>query len=461
MSQPSLSEVDQTRLTMQPETGVRPNPSATRMQLLYGVNQADECWDFALGPQRERIWARLREIDTRIIRLFLFDKGAPDHLTEWPVFAAYVEAILNVGATPMITFGRFRRPFDDPRAIRWFAEQCADVVWSCLEQWGGEIVRNWYWCMLNEPNNGWISGGLSFEQYRRLYEAVAHRILHWLGPYLCGRKPLIGGPAVEGFPPFWWDWPWRFVNEIDNELIGFVDWHRYADWRDCGENGAPHDEATYRALMMSQALDYEFRARAVAQLVGGREILNICGELNTHSHYTIPVRERFNYSVFGAAFYISALLHLMRGGSNVEMYWTGTEDQGGYGMMDKNGEPRPAFHAKRLCTQYIRYGDWIWFPTSERGQSTLDVVAALGENGRLSALFVHLKDRVATYTASEFADQLSNCRVLLKIDEGTGNQVVEQPCDGTIRFDGYGVAVVTNAVARTDEAGHLVGYETP
>lgn len=435
----------------EPEIAVTgPNLTETRMQLRYGVNQADECWDFALGPQRERIWARLREIDTRLIRLFVFDKGGPDPVTEWPVFASYVQAVLNVGATPMITFGKFHRPFDDPRAIRWFAELCADVAWNCIEQWGGEVVRDWYWCVLNEPNNGWISGGLTFEQYRRIYEEVAHRILRWLAPHLDGRKPLIGGPAVEGFQPFWWDWPWRFVKEIDNSLIGFVDWHRYADWRDSGENGAPRDEATYRALIMSQAPDYEYRSRAIARLLDGRVILNICGELNTHSHYTTDVRARFNYSIFGATFYVAALLHLMRGSADFEMFWTGTEDKGGYGMMEKNGDPRPAFHAKRLCTQYIRYGDWISFPTWERGNPAVDVVLARGEDGRRSALFVHLEDQVATYALSGLDATLANCLILLKIDEGTGNQVVEMNCDGTVTFEGYGVAVVTNAVPRAD-----------
>jgi hypothetical protein len=53
-------------------------PNEVRMQMLYGVNQADQCRDFALGPARERIWEHLRALDTRIIRLFLFDKGAPD-----------------------------------------------------------------------------------------------------------------------------------------------------------------------------------------------------------------------------------------------------------------------------------------------------------------------------------------------------------------------------------------------
>jgi hypothetical protein len=33
----------------------------------------------------------------------------------------------------------------------------------------------------------------------------------------------------------------------------------------------------------------------------------------------------------------------------------------------------------------------------------------------------------------------------LRIDAGTGNRVVIEPFDGTVRFDGYGVAVVTHA----------------
>ena len=51
------------------------DPKEIRMQMIYGVNQADQCWDFALGAEREHIWQRLREIDTRLIRLFLFDKA--------------------------------------------------------------------------------------------------------------------------------------------------------------------------------------------------------------------------------------------------------------------------------------------------------------------------------------------------------------------------------------------------
>ena len=108
--------------------------------------------------------------------------------------------------------------------------------------------------------------------------------------------------------------------------------------------------------------------------------------------------------------------------------------------------PTPLFHTRKLCAQYLRYGDWLSFPTYDHGDPAVDVVISRGQEGRKSALLVHLKDSAATYALSELASGLAECRVLLKIDGGTGNQVLETSCDGTVRFEGYGVAVVTNLV---------------
>src|SRR5262245_64787050 len=117
------------------------------MNLLYGVNQAYQLCDFAMGPPRDRIWTQLRKIDTRLIRLFLFDKGAPNHVNEWEIFASHVQAVLNVGAKPMITFAKFAPPFDDPWSIRAFADRSAEVVRRCIEQWVGDTVSGWYLCV--------------------------------------------------------------------------------------------------------------------------------------------------------------------------------------------------------------------------------------------------------------------------------------------------------------------------
>src|SRR6266852_5969507 len=72
----------------------------TPMRLQYGVNESDSWWHFALGENRERLWARLRELDVRIIRLFVFDKHAPDPVADWPSLRACIQAVLNVGRHP-------------------------------------------------------------------------------------------------------------------------------------------------------------------------------------------------------------------------------------------------------------------------------------------------------------------------------------------------------------------------
>jgi hypothetical protein len=414
----------------------------TRLRLRYGLNEADSWWHFARGPHHGHIQQRLCELGVDIVRIFLFDKGTPDPVDEWEAFAGYVQAVLNVGAVPMITFAKFRRPYDDPRALRWFAERCGDVAWGCQEQWG-EAVRDWYWVVWNEPNSTWIGGGLSFETYRRVYEAVAERVVRWLAP-APGTRPPIGGPSVEGFDPFWMDWVWRFVNEIDPALFGFVNWHRYAEWREHGEKGAPMDAAAHHALIMAQAADYADRARDVARILRGSDALNVCGEWNAHSHYLPTVRARFNQSLFGATYGAAVLLQLMRGGVDAEMLWTGTDVDCGYGVLDGEGRPTPLFHAKKLCARYIRTGDWVRFPTGEDGRADLDAVVARGDEGRTSALLVHRQPGKAAYAVTTLDGRLAACHRLLKLDAGTDGRVVESPCDGRIRFEGYGIAVVTN-----------------
>jgi hypothetical protein len=426
-----------------------------RVRLRYGVNETDSWWHFARGPERERIWQRLREMRTEIIRIFLFDKNAPDPLTEWELFRSYIEAVLSVGAIPMVTFARFDRPFGDPRAVRWFAERCGEIVWSCLEEWGEECVRDWYWSIWNEPNSSWIGGGLTFEQYRTIYEHVSDSILRWLGPCLGPRRLPIGGPGVEGFQPFWMDWISRFVSEVEPKFIGFVNWHRYADWREHGEDGAPSDPATHEAVMLWHAADYETRARSVAKLLDSPEVLNVCGEWNAHSHYLPVVRARFNQSHFAAAYGASALLHLIRGGVDAEMLWTGTDDACGYGVLDPNAIPTPLFYARRLCAQYIRRGDRILLPALPDHVDGLDGMAVRGICGRNSILLAHCEPTTASHRVSELTGAHDGSRRMIKIDQATGNAVRAQSFDGTVTFAGYGVAVLTDTVAGCDVGSEL------
>jgi hypothetical protein len=434
-----------------------------RLRLRYGFNEVDGWWDIGLGPHRERIRHHHRLMGTEVVRVFVFDKPVPDPVAEWDLFAAYVQAVLDMGAVPMITFAKYHPPHDDARSLRTYLARCADVVWSCLEQWGGETVAQWYWCVWNEPNNYHVGGGLSFLQYKRIYEGVAHTVRRHLEPYLGGRKARIGGPALCGFQTYWLDWVSRLVNEVDPDLVSFISWHHYGDWRPAvpsasvgfdlkGDPEAPQG-AAYRDLLMAQTPQYETRARAVARIIGERDIENVCGELNTVVHHNHAFVDGLNQNAFGAAYYASALIHLMRGGADLEMRWTATAHNDAYGVMTREGEPTSACLAKELFAQHVRHGDWVSFPDRRLGNPDLDAVVSRRDDGHLACVFVNTGARSHTLAAAEWDRELTGCREVLRLDTATGGRLVREPFDGTVRLDGYGVAVVSTSPSDAIETG--------
>jgi hypothetical protein len=424
------------------------------MQLRYGFNEIDAWWHLALGEHREPIRRHLRRMGTQVVRIFVFDKPVPDPIRDWGNFAAYVQGVLDAGALPMVTFAKFHPPYD-ARNLRIFSARCAEIVWGCLEQWGGDAVRDWYWCIWNEPNNALIGGGLTFDEYRRIYEEVAGTIYGLLEQHLRGQKARIGGPAVDGFQPFWLDWIARLVGEVDDALVGFVSWHKYGDWRPVVPstslgvdlNGSPDAPtgAGYEALLMAQTPDYEARARAIARILAGRDILNVCGEHNAVVHHDHRYVGGLNQNAFGAAYYASSLIHLLRGGADLEMRWTATANNDAYGLLTENGEPTAACLAKELFAQHVRYGDNVRFPGPQPEMPNVDAVVAWMNNGRRSGIFVHTARKSQVLTAADWHAELEGCRTILRVDTSTGCQVTREPFNGTLRLEGYGIGVVTNA----------------
>ena len=53
-------------------------------------------------------------------------------------------------------------------------------------------------------------------------------------------------------------------------------------------------------------------------------------------------------------------------------------------------------------------------------------------------------------TVSDWDDGLGYCGDVLRVELDTGDRVAREPFDGTVRLQGYGVAVVTNAATGTD-----------
>jgi hypothetical protein len=414
--------------------------------LRYGVNEATGWRDFATGPNREQIRDRLGAIGTRLIRLYVFDRYTPDPVRDWPAFTQYVQAVLDAGATPMITLTRFRPPFDDTPTMRWFVQRCGELAWNCIEQWGGEVVRDWYWCIWNEPNSGWINPGFTFDQYRKIYLAVAHELVRWLGPYLEDQRPLIGGPAIDTFQPFWFDWLWRFVHEIDNALVGFALWHRFGDWRAPGEWGAPRDQAVYRRLLMERTGEYSEVAANVARLVGRRGILNICGRLNANANHQQQVSGPMNHGMVGAVYYAGALIQLMQAGADGELYWMGTDGQGPYGLWDGQARETPAFRAKELVAQAARSNDEILVREPRSGRREFMLTEIRGAGGRRAILILHLCEERRTCELTKVLGTGPDYAVVRKLDEATAGCITTMPFAGKIDFDGLGVAVAMTDV---------------
>jgi hypothetical protein len=60
-------------------------------------------------------------------------------------------------------------------------------------------------------------------------------------------------------------------------------------------------------------------------------------------------------------------------------------------------------------------------------------------------VFVHTAAGRQALAISDWDDALLDCGTLLRLDSSTGGRIIEEPFDGVVRLDGYGVAVVTNA----------------
>lgn len=444
--------------TERPQTAPVYLPDRQRMRMRYGFNEIYGAWHLAEGSNREKISQKLRAMGTQVVRVFVFDQPVPDPVKEWSTFAGVLQTILDSGAKPMVTFAKFHPPYDNPANIKNFVERCTEVVWGCIEQWGGNTVKDWFWCVWNEPNNPIVGGDLTFEQYCRIYKDVAGAILQLLEPHLGGKKALIGGPAIDStHRHYWMDWIARLVTEVDDRMVGFVSWHRYGDWRPAVPSStlelemwnspdAPRGE-TFESLIMAQIPSYEAHARGVARLLKGRDILNVCGELNAISHHEQYYTLGLNQNAFGAAYYISALIHLLRGGADLEMRWTATghdDRTDAYSLMTMNADLMPAGLAKQLFAQAVRFGDWISFPSPRRDAPDVDIVIASGEDGRWSCIFVNTSAKMRTLNLDEWVIDPPARAQILRIDKTSGSRVVKQPFDGTISMNGYCVAAVTN-----------------
>jgi len=128
------------------------------------------------------------------------------------------------------------------------------------------------------------------------------------------------------------------------------------------------------------------------------------------------------------------LIHLMRGGADVEMLCSAAASASAQHL------------AKQLCARFIRAGDELAFPELRNALGRADIVIGIGPDRLLSAFLVHRRDEPFTLSLQD-APMLEQCRHVLKIDATTKGKIVESYFDGVLRMEGYGVAVLASREA--------------
>jgi hypothetical protein len=408
------------------------------MRLRYGLNLGDRWGDLLAGSAAQELLSRIREAGTEQVRVFL-GRVADRPTSDWPECVGLLEAIARAGATPTIALAQ-PSEWRDPRAVRNFARDCAEFVDRACERWGADAVASWYWSIGDEPNSPWTNNGLTFEAYKDIYQAVASGIRQRIGG-ADGTRPRIGGPSIDGFQPFWFDWLWRFVEEVDDSLIGFVAWNRYGDWREPGSWSAPVDPEIFRTLLLSRTGEYWSRSVTLRNMLDGRGILNICSELNAHSHTEPAISATFNQGIFGAVYYGSALIELMRGGADGEFLWAGACADGPYAALDEHGGTTPAYEAKRLIARHVRFSDRVIFPLDADPETDLDAVVAWNQSGQRAAILVHRACARRSFELGRWP-ALTGFSEMTRLTANRDDHLAARAFGGVVDVEGYAVILL-------------------
>jgi hypothetical protein len=171
--------------------------------------------------------------------------------------------------------------------------------------------------------------------------------------------------------------------------------------------------------------------------------------MNTMSHHEHYYTLGYNQNLLGAAYYASALIHLIRGGADAELRWTATAHSDAYGLLSLEGKPSPAALAKQLFAQHVRYGDEISFPANRTASPHLDSIVSHGAGRRVSAVFVNSSRTAITIAPRDIDIALEQCDSVFRLDRTTGERVAAEKLGSEFTLNGYGIGVITNTAAAT------------
>ncbi len=288
-----------------------------------------------------------------------------------------------------------------PKDYQKWAALVSAFAKHCIERYGADEVRNWYFEVWNEPNLKAFFDGTR-TQYFELYKVTA------LALKKADEKLRVGGPTTSNFAP-----DGRFDGERENgavaiELKGNVDidsvpWHpvwveKFLDY--CHRNQLPVDFVSTHPYPTDFVVDSKNVGTNFTRSVNStrddlRTIRNVLdrspypkAEIHLTEWNSSPWLNDYTHdSLAAATFIVKANLDAI-GLVDSLSYWTFTDVfeeggadptmfHGGFGMITYQGIPKPSLHAYRFLNSL---GDELLTTSS------LGVVTREQKSGRLSAL---------------------------------------------------------------------------
>ena len=301
----------------------------------------------------------------------LFDRMLEKGIKPFVELGFCPREIATVEATCFWWRGNGSPPEDDDK----WAALVDSFVRSCIERYGLQEVRTWYFEVWNEPNLDFFFTGTKSE-YFKLYRVSAETIKS------IDLQLRIGGPATSNFVP-----DDRFAGEREDESkhltwtredINTFDWK--AVWVEdfltfCETHELPVDFISTHPYPTDFAIDPRTneggpRSRSVdstrQDLTWLRDLVDNSAYPDAEIHLTEwnsspSARDSTHDYIQGATFIVKTNLESI-GLVDSLAYWTFTDVfeehrggdtafHGGFGLVTFQGIPKPAFHAYRMLNQ--------------------------------------------------------------------------------------------------------------
>ncbi len=349
--------------------------------------------------------------------MFVYREVNGEPVYNWQYVDELFDRMLERGVRPFVELGFSPRPLatvtditfwwkghgSPPNDYGKWADLVEAFVRHCLQRYGADEVRQWFFEVWNEPNLDFFFAGTK-RQYFELYGVTANRIKA-IDPAL-----RVGGPATSNFVP-----DDRFEGELEAkakalthqvEDLGTLTWK--GTWIEdflayCAANTLPLDFLSTHPYPTDYGLDNKGvvsgRSRPVDSTRQDLEWLRRTVDASPYPDAAIHLtewssspshRDHMHDHLPGATYIVKCNLESI-GLVDSLAYWTFTdvfeEDgggptvfHGGFGLINFQGLVKPAFHAYRFLHQL---GDEIL--AREPG----GIVTRQAGTGSLAALFYH------------------------------------------------------------------------